>query len=146
VGAWEDSQFNTNGFLLSSNGTFTNIDVPGSGITQPQGINDSGTIIGYYVLHGGNWASGFVYSSGVFTTLDYPGSIQTQLLGINDAGDIVGQYVDTSENFYAFLATPAVAPEPSFLPVVAPTAIALVCWRFRRRRSSAKEFQPPGRP
>ena len=37
----------THGFLLS-HGVFTNIDVPGTIITVPYGINAEGTIVGEY--------------------------------------------------------------------------------------------------
>jgi probable HAF family extracellular repeat protein len=83
------------GFLYDS-GTFTPLDFPSIGVTSttPNGINDSGTVVGLYRMSGpGN---GFVYSGGSYSTLNFPGMsvVGTHLNGINNAGAIVGQYRD----------------------------------------------------
>jgi len=70
--------------------TFTTIDVPGHSITQPNGINSNGDIVGFYGDHGIGPLSGFLYRSGDFTLFDYPSETVTVPGGINDLGVIVG--------------------------------------------------------
>jgi hypothetical protein len=71
--------------------TFVALSYPGAANTWAAGINDSGTIVGYYGdtsnLHG------FSLSNGVYTSIDYPGALQTVAYGINNAGIIVGYYL-----------------------------------------------------
>ena len=93
------------------------VNVPGASATLPRGINDSGTIAGYYLVAGLPewWHRGFVDDNGSFTTIVYPGSKWTEVHGINDndpspvAGDgydIVGTYgTDTNTPGHGFLAT-----------------------------------------
>jgi probable HAF family extracellular repeat protein len=76
--------------FVYSNGTYTNIDVPGSIETGAEEINNSGEVVGSY--YEGSSYSGFIYSNGVYTTLDFPGSTNTYLSGINNSGEIVGSY------------------------------------------------------
>ena len=67
-------------------------NIPNSG-TYAFGINDGGTVVGYY------YGGGFVESGGSYVNLDYPGTnIQTYPEGINKEGQIVGWYNDLSNN------------------------------------------------
>jgi hypothetical protein len=85
--------------------------------SQLLGINDSGTVAGYY---GDSTTSqhGFLYDSntGRYTFLDDPaeafnnGVEVTQITGINNAGDLSGFYSDSNGVFHGFIATPV--PEP----------------------------------
>jgi hypothetical protein len=73
------------GFLLD-HGTFSTIDVLGSG------INNRGDIVGVYI--GADFAvHGFLLEHGTFITIDVPGAIVTQAFGINNGGQIVGWYI-----------------------------------------------------
>jgi len=70
-------------------GTYTQIDPPGSIMTLCFGIDSAGDIVGYYedasfVNHG------FIFSLGSYITVDYPENTSTYLSGINDSGQIVG--------------------------------------------------------
>jgi probable HAF family extracellular repeat protein len=56
-----------------------------TGGTVPQGVNDSGEIVGYYIDAQGS--HGFTYSNGSFTTA--PSNVVTAE-GVNDAGQVVG--------------------------------------------------------
>jgi len=60
------------GFLRSSKGGFTTFDVPGADITVGEGINNAGTIVGFYLLNG--FTHGFVSKNGIFMTIDVPDS------------------------------------------------------------------------
>ncbi len=70
---------------------FSSIDYPEAALTNAQGINPGGDIVGYYKDTLGN-QHGFLLSGGNFTSIDYPGSILTGAAGISPGGDIVGSY------------------------------------------------------
>ena len=83
----------THGFLLSQ-GVVTTLDFPGANDTLPFGINESGTIVGYWDLLDAAGTvlalHGFIWNKGVFTRVDFPGAVDTAVLGINARGDFVG--------------------------------------------------------
>jgi uncharacterized membrane protein len=86
-----DSPFHRPGSFVESGGVFTTVAVPGHG-GLARGINNAGTIVGYYAT-GGNNFHGFIDQGGTYTTFDAPGAVYgTFATGINDAGDIVGYY------------------------------------------------------
>src|SRR5436305_761222 len=74
---------------LMAQGTYTQIDYPGSIDTFALGINSSGDIVGLY-RDSSQLAHGFLLSGGIYSTIDYPGSAQSGLAGINDVGQAVG--------------------------------------------------------
>lgn len=99
----------TEGFVASPNGSggysFQTIVNPmDPAFTQTLGINDSGTIAGY-------WGDGTVVPNHGFTTEkpyttftpeNFPGATQTQVIGINSKADTVGFYVDASGVTHGF--------------------------------------------
>ena len=100
------------GFLWHR-GEVTIIDVPGSPLTQPLGINDRGDIVGAYfdadvdpddpyAYYDSGSLRGFVLRNGEFTPVDFPGGDGTKVSGINNHGHIVGYY-DTPEARRGFL-------------------------------------------
>jgi len=70
--------------------TLTAIDVPGAAITEVNGINSAGEMVGTYGQDFFGALSGFLYSNGTFTYFDYPGESVTSAQGINDSGLIAG--------------------------------------------------------
>jgi len=72
---------------------FTSIDFPGALLTNAQGINSRGDIVGWYVDTTGK-QHGFKLSEDDFTSFDYPGAMVTDARGINRHGDIVGAYIN----------------------------------------------------
>ena len=94
VAAWAGA-----GCLLAAAGTtgraqtleFATIDFPGAVLTNAQGINDQGEIVGFYTDAAGR-THGFLRSGERFRSIDYPNSEATQALGIGPTGDIVGTY------------------------------------------------------
>ena len=76
------------GCVAVAQGTYTQIDFPSALMTQPNGINLAGLIVGSYEDDAG--AHGFLLQNGTFTTIDYPGAQYSQAQGINDNGQIVG--------------------------------------------------------
>ncbi len=96
VGQIVGSYSGVHGFLYAG-ATFTTIDDPNtigrSGFTVATGINDSGTIVGYYWALNSNGIggtfSGFIYSSGTFQTINVSGADDSEAIGINNAGQII---------------------------------------------------------
>ncbi len=78
---------------------YTAIDFPGAVLTNAQGINAGGEIVGSY-----NDAAvpsrthGFVLSGGEFQSIDFPGARSTVARGIGPGGDIVGSYQTQNES------------------------------------------------
>ena len=66
---------------------FTSIDFPGAVLTNAQGINPGGEIVGFYLDTAGK-QHGFLLSGGNFTSIDYPGAIVTGARGINPGGTL----------------------------------------------------------
>jgi uncharacterized membrane protein len=80
------------------------IDVPGATLTNAQGINSRGDIVGFYVSSART--HGFLLSEGTLTAIDYPGAAYTDARGINARGEIVGAYRLPGEpavNFHGYL-------------------------------------------
>jgi probable HAF family extracellular repeat protein len=90
------------GFLFNQ-GSYTTLDVPGAFVTDPNGINASGQIVGYFSYTDQPPFHGFLLDQGSYTTLDVPGAKYTYANGINDLGQIVGAYVDAANNTHGFL-------------------------------------------
>jgi len=113
VGDYSDDPDHAHGYLRSSKGDFTPLNVPDAGSTTAQGINNAGTIVGYYNILKLNDPNphGFVFNHGVFMTVDVPdkdGKAQlTQIFSINAKGEIVGSYFDSEGVQYGFLGVPA---------------------------------------
>ncbi len=70
--------------------TLTTIDVPGALVTQINGINSGGTMVGFFGQNLEEPLSGFSYCSGHFTYFNYPGEAVTTPGGINDSNLVVG--------------------------------------------------------
>src|SRR5688572_15011385 len=67
---------------------FTPIDVPGATLTDANGINDAGQVVGSYTA--GGITHGFLLSGGIFTPIDVPDATATTAWDINDSGHITG--------------------------------------------------------
>jgi uncharacterized membrane protein len=96
VGVFRDNAGTPHGFYLSKKGVLTQLDFPGAGDTLAWGVNESGTVVGYFDLYDsqGNFIAnhGFTWNSGKFTQVDFPGAVDTSLGGINASGDMVGSW------------------------------------------------------
>lgn len=77
-----------------SGGVYTNINalLPANINSQATGVNNAGTVVGFYQDAAGNF-HGFEDSSSTITSILFPGAMSTQALGINDLGEIVGDYI-----------------------------------------------------
>ena len=70
---------------------FTAFDFPGATLTNAQGVNHQGDVVGTFIDAAGQ-QHGFLRSGGRYRTIDYPNGHLILARGINDAGDIVGTY------------------------------------------------------
>ena len=70
---------------------FTTLDVPGAVLTNAQGVNLQGDVVGTYTDTAGV-QHGFLWSGGQFRTVDVPNGHAVIARGINASGDIVGSY------------------------------------------------------
>jgi hypothetical protein len=103
VGAGVDVNFTgLHGWLRTADGTFSQIDFPGAGLTEALAINSRQVIVGVYrdAIHHGH---GFVLDDGQFETLDVPGATFSAAVGIDDDGDIVGNYHNGDGVLHGFL-------------------------------------------
>jgi len=87
VGWYLDSSEGSHGFKRYSNGSFVNLNYPGSQYTLATGINDSGTVAGWFSDSAGE--HGFIYHNGQWAPLDF-GANATQVFGISNANKVVG--------------------------------------------------------
>jgi uncharacterized membrane protein len=88
-----------NGFIRDARGNFTEIHFPNSLGTIARGINDSGDVVGWYiVLTNPNTFAiavhAFLLSKGVYTSFDVTGAAATIANGINEQGEIAGSYTN----------------------------------------------------
>jgi hypothetical protein len=104
VGTYIDNDNNFQGYLLSG-GVFTPIQVPfaGADSTLPQGINNSGEVVGIWEEDNNTVYQSFALNGGVYSTLGYPGAAETQAISNNNKGDITGYYSDSAGAYHGFL-------------------------------------------
>jgi len=92
-------------FLRDSTGAISHFDPPGSVFTQATGINELGTVVGYY--YDVDKYHGFSRSAdGTFTVIDVPGAVKTYVMGLNDSGAITGYYLDAANGSHGFVRSP----------------------------------------
>ena len=84
--------------------SFTNVNalLPTNSNSQATGVNNAGTVVGFYQDAAGKFHA-FEDVASLITSFQYPGSMSSQALGINDLGEIVGDYVAANGNMYGFL-------------------------------------------
>ena len=80
----------------ASSYTFQTLNNPGDpAFNQLLGINNSGTIVGYFgdgTLVPNN---GYTLSNGAYSAQNFPGAVQTQVVGINSIGTTAGFYINS---------------------------------------------------
>jgi hypothetical protein len=98
---------NTDGFLLTRHGQFTDLTVPDASSTMALGVNDRDEVVGVDTDEAGNM-HGFTWTpeSGFQTVDDPNGLTATTINGVNDEGQLVGFYTDAAGNTEGLLATP----------------------------------------
>ena len=76
---------------------FSTIDFPGAVLTNAQGINALGELVGSYTDTDGK-THGFLRSGEQYRSIDFPAARLTQLRGINPTGDLVCTYQSPTES------------------------------------------------
>ena len=99
VGQFIDNDGFIHGFLFHvGDEAVTTLDFPGASNTYAFGINESGTVAGYWDVldSGGELVAlhGFLWNNGEFSEVNFPGATDTIILGINARGDFVGTWYD----------------------------------------------------
>jgi probable HAF family extracellular repeat protein len=105
------------GFAFSYlNGVTTVLRPPGAtgdDIINPQGVNDSGEVVGMFNTTGfigGTHA--FIYQHGTYTQIDYPGGTDTALYRVSNGGEVFGATTINGVRL-GFTATPdTITPTP----------------------------------
>ncbi len=82
---------------------FTPIPLPPNFNSQATGVNDAGTVVGFYDYTGTGLFSAFEDIGGTVTSFQAFGSTSSQALGVNNLGEIVGDYVDAGGVMHGFL-------------------------------------------
>ncbi len=91
VGRFTDHEGITHGYLARGGDyALTILDVPGSDDTRPRDVNESGTVVGFWLKAEDEAYHGFTWNKGEFSEVNYPGAINTYITGINARGDMVG--------------------------------------------------------
>ena len=92
------------GFIRSSSGTFTPVSVPGTTVTLPTAINDSGVVTGVSEDLQTQALKAFVRTAdGTITSFLPPDAIYTEALAINGKGAITGLYLDSGKAIHGFV-------------------------------------------
>jgi len=94
VGTYWDttSAHHKHGIVVYSSSSAT-VNYPGASDTYAMGINNWGSIVGFYLDSSNNY-QGFELKNGKYTKIHYPGSLWTTVGSINDNGVIVGSYTN----------------------------------------------------
>jgi hypothetical protein len=154
AGTYVDVNSVVHGFIRSSSGTITTIDVPAAGTAAGQGtavtaLDPAGDVGGLYT-DANNVAHGFVRSSsGTISTFDAPATAGTSPgifpfsypFRFDTAGDLSGVYLDSNDVVYGFVRsstgtiTTFTAPDAAPMPTSTSQSIARV---FRHSKLGAK--------
>jgi probable HAF family extracellular repeat protein len=107
-GFYVDTNSVTHGFYHTTNGTFTNVDFPGTPFNQLLSQNDHQQASGYYSLSSNNSTPDFPYVydevGGIFEVITIPGAVGgAQATGINNSGEVCGFFIDSNQVNHGWL-------------------------------------------
>ena len=101
VGVYLDKSGNYQSFQRTADGTLTTFNFPGAVSTHAEGINNAGTIDGYFTNKAGK-THGFFGPLGLFVRYDLAGAAGTSARGINKAGTVTGSFADSGGVLHGF--------------------------------------------
>ncbi|HZQ68378.1 MAG TPA: hypothetical protein VFA68_07645 [Terriglobales bacterium] len=81
------------------------IDFPGAAMTEAEGINDSGIVVGWY-NPSSSTDFAFAFYRGKYISFSVPSAAGTYALGINASGQIVGEYTFDHDSYHGFVTSP----------------------------------------
>ena len=90
-------------YVHNPDGSFTYVALPANVNSQATGINDPGTVVGFYMPTTTTSNGFYETKGGAVMTLQVPGSTFTQALGENNQGQIVGTYTDSAGLGHGFV-------------------------------------------
>jgi len=157
----------TGSFAMSYNATKASTTEILRGVNKPKtsgqaanGVNDSGEIVGYYIVSGTTTDHGYLKSGGKFITIDVPfsGAVGTSAFMINNSGEIVGTWEDattqhgfllngttyTSFDYPGAVSTAALNVNNNGVVVGAYTDATGVTHGFSLSGGTYANFDPPG--
>jgi probable HAF family extracellular repeat protein len=107
-GFYVDQNSITHGFYHTSNGTFTNVDYPGTAFNQLLSQNDDQQASGYFSMSTNNSTpdTPYVYDEvgGVFEIINIPGAVGgAQATGINNSHEVCGFFIDQNSVNHGWL-------------------------------------------
>jgi hypothetical protein len=106
VGFYYDASGVAHSFKRYSDGTAVALNYPGAAETYAYGINDNGTVVGWYSkqLPPNRWKHGFIYHSAQWASVSYPNT-ETTLQGISNANLIIATTMQgsTALNSYIYV-------------------------------------------
>jgi uncharacterized membrane protein len=120
VGIWDTGPNSTTGSgFVEWMGQFTSFQAgfPDVAVTQADGINDLGLIVGQEYTsyeYDNNQGHGFLAVGPFFTQLNYPGAMETTGWGTNWAGQMVGSWYDWNSGAHGWLVRPGKKTCPKF--------------------------------
>ncbi len=88
--------------FVDDHGVFTTLDFPNAQATSAFAINDSGTIVGYYLVNN-TGPHAFLYENGAFTTIDPPGAVIAEALSVNNSGKVAGLFTGSPGSVHGFV-------------------------------------------
>jgi hypothetical protein len=105
TGATLQKAFTVSGGPLFTSPSFTDINalLPANFNSQATGVNDAGTVVGFYVYDTLGDSTSFEDIAGTVTPFQPFGSTNSVALGINDLGDIVGDYIGGDGLMHGYL-------------------------------------------
>jgi uncharacterized membrane protein len=119
AGVWDTglTATTTSSFVFSK-GVFTNFDAPFPDVylTQPDGMNSQGKIVGQFYDTITYLPQAFLKVGEPFTLIEYPGAVWTTAWGINSVGQMVGNWLDGSGVTHGWLAQPGKKGKPPYAP------------------------------
>lgn len=87
--------------FIEANGRFTTLDYPTAQGTSAIAVNNTGTVVGYYLINN-TGPHAFLYQNGIFTNIDWPGSNYTEATAINNLGVVAGFFTTTTGALHGF--------------------------------------------
>ena len=107
-GFYVDQNGVTHGFYHTNNGTYTNVDFPGTVFNQLLSQNDHQQAAGYYSMSLDNSTPDFPYIydevGGIFEVITIPGAVGgAQATGINNSGEVCGFFIDANNVNHGWL-------------------------------------------
>ena len=103
VGYYGDAAHLIRGFIRSANGTFANLDVPGSPRTLPEAINLDGDVAGEYTDPATPLIHGFLLKDGALESFDVPATYGLTVTGLGRESEVIGYYPDGNGNTFGFI-------------------------------------------